>query len=174
MPMVANTPIVAPPITGCGMDVSTAAHLGSRPAMSKMAAASVKTMRLTTLFSAIMPTFWPKVAVGTPPKKPDSIPTRPLAIRPPEIWLSVAGVSSAADDTAANSPMTCTALTMATTPTTAHAAGSNTRRWAPRAGGANQLAVAMAEKSTMPNTAAKTKPAQIPARMLPSLSAPLP
>lgn len=53
---------------GCGIDVSTAAHLGSRPAMSRMAAASVKTMRLTTLFSAIMPTFWPKVAVGTPPK----------------------------------------------------------------------------------------------------------
>ena len=147
--------------------------LGSRPAMSKMAAASVKTTRLTILFSAIMPHSGQRLPWGRRPKSPTAYrpavgdqTARNLAIGRRGIERSGRDSGKLAHD-----------LHGVDNGDNAHdgaRAGSNTRRWAPRAGGANQLAVAIAEKSTMPNAAAKTKPAQIPARMLPSLSAPLP
>ena len=172
MPMVANTPMVAPPITGCGIDVSSAANLGSKPPASKTRAAMVNTTRFTTLFSAIMPTFWPYVTVGMVPNSAATAPTAPVATIPPESSASVASRSRPAEDTAESSPMTCTTLTIETTPIMAQAAGSKTILYGKIVGSANQAAVPTPERSTIPIRAAITNPERMPKRMLPSLSVP--
>ena len=59
MVMVANTEMVAPPMTHWGMVVSREANLGTSPATSRMRAARAKTARLMTRLTVTMPTFWP-------------------------------------------------------------------------------------------------------------------
>ncbi len=58
MAMVENTVTVAPPSTHWGMVVSTAENFGQIPASSRKRPVRVKTVRLTTLLVATMPTFW--------------------------------------------------------------------------------------------------------------------
>lgn len=58
MVMVANTEMVAPPMTHWGMVVSREANLGTSPATSRMRAARAKTARLMTRLTVTMPTFW--------------------------------------------------------------------------------------------------------------------
>lgn len=56
--MVAKTEMVAPPMTHCGMVVSRAENLGTKPAISSTTAAKPKTTRLTTRLTVTIPTFW--------------------------------------------------------------------------------------------------------------------
>ena len=56
--MVANTEIVAPPMTHWGIVVKTEENLGIKPATSKTPAAKANTVLLTTRFTVTIPTFW--------------------------------------------------------------------------------------------------------------------
>lgn len=67
MAMEANTETVAPPNTQFGMVSSTEENLGISPATKRMPAASPNTLFATTFVDDTIPTFWLKVAVGSPP-----------------------------------------------------------------------------------------------------------
>ena len=58
MAMEANTEIVAPPKTHCGMVVRRPENFGIMPAIIKMMAASPRTHRLMTFVVVTIPTFW--------------------------------------------------------------------------------------------------------------------
>ena len=85
MAMVANTETVAPPSTQEGMVVSKEENLGRIPAINKIAADSPRTTRLTTLVVTTIPTFWLKVAVGSPPRSAPRILEIPYPKIPPLI-----------------------------------------------------------------------------------------
>ena len=73
MAMDANTEMVAPPSTHCGIVVRSAENFGTNPASRIIPAASPNTTRFTTFVVATIPTFWLNVAVGNPPKKEPKI-----------------------------------------------------------------------------------------------------
>ena len=56
--IVANTEMVAPPMTLCGMVVRIEENLGTNPAMASTIAAKAKTERLMTRLMVTIPTFW--------------------------------------------------------------------------------------------------------------------
>ena len=67
-------------------------------------------MRFTTFVVATIPTFWLKVAVGSPPKNDPKIFVIPYAIIPPDSSLSVGSRSSPPPVVAEKSPIACTEL----------------------------------------------------------------
>ena len=85
MAIMANTDTVAPPSTQEGTVVSRAENLGISPASTIITAASPRTTRFTTFVMMTIPTFWLKVAVGSPPKRESMILMIPFPMMPPDI-----------------------------------------------------------------------------------------
>ena len=112
MAMDANTEMVAPPSTHCGIVVRSAENFGTNPASRIIPAASPNTTRFTTFVVATIPTFWLNVAVGNPPKKEPKIFVIPYPMIPPESSLSVGSLSNPPPLVAERSPMACTELIM--------------------------------------------------------------
>ena len=71
----------------------------------KTMAAPANTQRLMTFVLTMMPTFWPKAEVGTPPNSDDRMETRPWAMMPPEISLPLGMRSMEPAVAAERSPM---------------------------------------------------------------------
>ena len=103
--MVANTETVAPPSTQEGMVVSKEENLGRIPAINKITADSPRTTRLTTLVVTTIPTFWLKVAVGSPPRSAPRILEIPYPKIPPFNSVSVGMRSMEPVVVAEKSPM---------------------------------------------------------------------
>ena len=110
--IIANTEIVAPPITDWGIVVKIDANLGINPAIRKTPAANVNTILLTTRFTVTIPTFWLYVAEGRPPKNALIMLVIPFALIPPDNSLSVASLSSPPIVKEEISPIAWTAFTM--------------------------------------------------------------
>lgn len=85
MVIMAKTETVAPPSTQEGMVVKREANRGTKPAIRMITAARPSTQRFTTFVMVTMPTFWLKVAVGSPPKNAPIILATPFPIIPPHI-----------------------------------------------------------------------------------------
>ena len=95
-----------------GIVVRIAENFGLSPAIRINTPARPRTLRLTTFVIETIPTFWLKVAVGSPPKKDPMMLAMPFPIMPPLISASSGSRSSPPVTVAVRSPMASMEVTI--------------------------------------------------------------